>query len=100
MRELYVYYRVREADAAAAQRDIESLHAELRRGYAGLEARLLRRPESSDGLQTWMAIYARPTHPQGVDESVQADIEARAGQRAVHVDGPRHVEVFVGLPQA
>jgi len=99
MRELYVYYRVREAEAAAAQRDIESLQAELRAGHVGLDARLLRRPDASNGLQTWMEIYARPTDPLGVDEKLQAEIEARAVNRGKHLEGPRHVEVFVDVPK-
>jgi len=97
MRELFVYYRVPEAEAAAAQRDIESLQAELRGAHAGLEARLLRRPAASNGVQTWMEIYQRPGHALGIDESLQADIEARAARRARHFEGPRHVEVFVGM---
>jgi hypothetical protein len=100
MRELYVYYRVREAEAAAAQRDIESLQAELRAIHVGLDARLLRRPEANDGLLTWMEIYARPTDPRGVDEMLQAEIEARAVNHGKHLEWPRHVEVFVGLPKA
>ena len=100
MRELYVYYRVPEAAAAAAQRDIEALQAELRRVHAGLDARLLRRPDASNGLQTWMEIYARPTHPRGVDEALQAAIEARAEAHRRHLEGPRHVEVFIDLARA
>jgi len=97
MRELYVYYRVREADAAEAQRDIEQLHDELRAAHPGLQVRLLRRPHASDGLQTWMETYAQAGHPRGVDEALQADIERRAERYRAHVEGPRHVEVFVAL---
>ena len=91
---------MREADAAGAQRDIESLQAELRATHTGLGARLLRRPHASNGLQTWMEIYARPTDPRGVDEMLQAEIEARAVNHGKHLEGPRHVEVFVGLSKA
>ena len=95
MRELYVYYRVRTADAAAARRDIEALQEGLRATHAGLEARLLRRPQASDGLETWMEVYARPSDAAGVSEALQADIEARAAGCRTHLEGPRHVEVFV-----
>jgi hypothetical protein len=97
MRELYIYYRVRESAAAAARRDVAALQAALRAAHPGLEARLLHRPESSAGLQTWMEIYARPAQPGGVSVEVQADIEARAAQHATHLEGTRHVEVFVGV---
>ena len=100
MRELYVYYRVREADAAAAQRDIERLHDELRAAHAGLQVRLLRRPNASDGLQTWMETYARPADPRGVDETLQADIERCAERHRAHLEGPRHVEVFVAITRS
>jgi len=97
MRELFVYYRVPEAKAVAAQRGIEALQAELRAAHAGLEARLLRRPEASNGVQTWMEIYRRPGHALGIDEVLQTDIEARAARHAPHFEGVRHVEVFVGM---
>ena len=93
MRELYVYYRVPDDAAAAAAREVAAVQDELRAAWPGLEARLLRRPDSSGGQQTWMETYARA--PAGVDAAVQADIEARAARLLTHVAGPRHVEVFL-----
>jgi hypothetical protein len=93
MRELYVYYRVPNDAAAAATREVAALHDEVRAAWPGLEARLLRRPESSAGQQTWMEIYVRA--PAGVDAAVQGDIEARAARLLTHLSGPRHIEVFL-----
>lgn len=97
MRELYVYYRVRAADAALAAVEVEALHAALRAAIPGLVARLLRRPDESGERQTWMETYAFDAARQaaGVDASMQARIEAEAARRLTRIDGPRHVEVFL-----
>ena len=97
MRELFVYYRVATADAAAAQAQVQALHAQLRGIDPGLDARLLRRPDEADGQQTWMETYALDAGegPAGVGPELQAEIEARAGRLLTLIDGPRHVEVFV-----
>ena len=41
MRELFVYYRVDAANAAAARRAVLAMHDRLRGVHPGLEARLL-----------------------------------------------------------
>ena len=56
MRELFVYYRVRSAQASAALAAVQALQAALRDEVPGLAARVLRRPAEADGLQTWMEI--------------------------------------------
>ena len=59
MRELYVYYRVREADAVAAEADAKRLQSVLRSKNAGLLTRLLRRPVASDGRSTVSVNHVR-----------------------------------------
>ncbi len=79
---LYVYYRVPEADAA------EALAAFRAARGASDEPRLMRRPDATQGLQTWMEVY----------DSAAGEAEARiAAAMAVWVSGERHREHFVPL---
>jgi ATP-dependent helicase YprA (DUF1998 family) len=96
-RELYVYYRVPEAAADLASREVAELHAALRAAYPGLVARLLRRPEASARLQTWMETYALEAGAVdgGVDAALQAEIEDQASRLLTCIEGARHVEVFL-----
>ena len=97
MRELYVYYRVRAAESAVAEAEVLGLQAELRAQTPGLRARLLKRPDEQDGHQTWMEIYSMESavDVDGVSARLQAAIAARAAERLTHIDGSRHVEVFL-----
>ncbi|MBC8058426.1 MAG: DUF4936 family protein [Rhizobiales bacterium] len=97
MRELFVYYRVREVDAAAARTAAQQMQATLRARHSGLTARLLMRPETRDGEQTWMETYAvdAVAAVDGVGQSLQSAIEAEAGALQPFLAGPRHTEVFV-----
>ena len=97
MRELYVYYRVRAAESAAAEAEVRGLQTELRAATPGLQTRLLRRPGEQDGRQTWMEIYSMESAVDvgGVSARLEATIEASAAERLTHIDGSRHVEVFV-----
>ena len=63
--ELYVYYRLDPADAAAAQREIEQAQAALRRARPGLHTRLLQRPPQPGTALTWMEIYRHPAGLSG-----------------------------------
>lgn len=92
--ELYCYYRVPEHAAAEAQAEVESAHAALRTTLPGLQTRLLRRPETKDGLQTWMEIYR---HPHGLDATQLAHIQREMAHRPAARTGPRHDELFVML---
>jgi hypothetical protein len=92
MRELFIYYRVRDADAHAAQAAVSQLHAQLHGTYPRLNARLLRRPAEENGSQTWMETYASP---DGISDAMQTRIESEALMLAPLIDGPRHTEVFV-----
>lgn len=92
LRSLFIYYRIASADAAAARAVVEAMQDTLRERHAGLQAALWRRPQEKDGMQTWMETY---THPEGVNEAIEADIAAAALALSPRVQGPRHVEVFV-----
>ena len=87
MNSLYVYYRVREDNAARLAPMVRAMQA----GITG--AQVLRRPHSKDGLQTWMEVY--PDAPTDFDVTLAAAVES-AGLTAL-IEGPRHVETFVDL---
>jgi hypothetical protein len=90
MLDLYVYYKVSDADAARLAPLVRTMQASL---SACTGARLLRRPGSPDGLQTWMEVYP------AVSERFAAELDlavARAGLAPL-LAGSRHAEVFVEL---
>lgn len=91
-RELFVYYRIADADEAAAADALRHMQEDLVRSHPGLLTRRLRRPGSSDGLQTWMETYALPG--PGVDAVVEADIASAARALEPWTRGARHIEVF------
>ena len=95
MRELFVYYRVRPADAVEALAAVRRLHAQLRSDRPGLCARLLRRTDDDHELQTWMETYATDPPHDGISAEWQADIEASARVLAPFIQGTRHTEVFI-----
>jgi hypothetical protein len=89
MIDLYVYYKVREADASALAPRVRAMQAAL-----GIATQLMRRPESKDGMQTWMEVYP------GVDAAFQARLDEAAAQAGLSalIAGPRRAEVFIDLP--
>jgi hypothetical protein len=89
MIDLYVYYKVREQDAAALAPRVRALQAGI-----GVPAQLKRRPEVRDGLQTWMEVYP------GVDDAFPARLEHAARGAGVEelIAGPRRAEIFMDLP--
>ena len=97
MRELFIYYRVCCIDAPAARAAVLASLQQLRGQHPGLRARLLRRPEETDGHQTWMETYATdPLQlPAGITAALQADIESSAQSMSHFVQGSRHTEVFI-----
>lgn len=90
MIDLYVYYKVAEGRAARLEPLVRAMQARLA-GELGVTGQLKRRPESRDGLQTWMEVYA------GVGEQFapQLDAAAAAAGLAELIEGPRRAEVFV-----
>ena len=99
MRELFVYYKVRDADAEAARRVARTMQDALRRTHSGLVARLLTRAGEGDGLQTLMEIYSL-AGAAGIDPGLEAEIERQATSWTALVAGPRHVEAFDSLPSS
>lgn len=93
MRELFVWYRVAEAQADPARRAVLAMQASLRAEVPGLEARLLTRNGPLSPVQTWMESYALRSSGQGVDEALEATIAARA-MSLTSMDGERHSEAF------
>jgi hypothetical protein len=100
MMDLYVYYKVREQDAAALAPRVRAMQAALAREGAAVQPnfqlnfQLKRRPETRDGMQTWMEVY--PV----VDGAFLARLDDAAAQAGLAglIAGPRRAEVFVDLP--
>ncbi|MDC8756970.1 DUF4936 family protein [Janthinobacterium fluminis] len=92
MTDLYIYYQVREENAAALRDIITALQTRLGAQH-GVAAQLKRRPESKDGLQTWMEIYTATTAGFGAS----LDAAVRAAGVAELTAGARHSEVFTDL---
>jgi Domain of unknown function (DUF4936) len=96
MPELFIYYRVDLADSATLRRTVMAYQADLRAQFPWLHARLLRRPQATDGQETWMETYsADPAlNSAGITASVVTQIEQAAAVLAPLLRGARHVEVF------
>ena len=93
MTELFIYYRVKADRAETLLRQAQAMQQRLRYHHPRLSARVLRRPEASDGLHTWMEIYA--CDPAEAGAPPLAAIEAEAACLAELIDGARHVETFI-----
>jgi len=91
MIDLYVYYKVREEDAAGLAPRVRALQAALA-GAHGVAPQLKRRPGASDRVQTWMEVYP------AVDAAFEAALAAAATAAGLDAAGPRHTEVFMELP--
>ncbi|WP_137176186.1 DUF4936 family protein [Massilia sp. HP4] len=93
MRDFYVYYKVRNEDAAALAPLVHAMQHRLAQD-AGVLVQLKRRPEDKDGLQTWMEVYP------GVPGGFEAMLAQAAGAAGIdhHLAGPRRLEIFTDLP--
>jgi hypothetical protein len=89
MIDLYVYYKVREGDAAALAPRVRALQDSV-----GVPSQLKRRPDVRDSLQTWMEVYP------GVDDAFPARLDAAARGAGLDalIEGPRRAEIFMDLP--
>ena len=92
MIDLYVYYKVREQDAAALAPRVRALQAALAHAH-GVAPQLKCRPEMRDGLQTWMEVYP------ATNDAFGAALDAAARQAGLDglIAGPRRTEVFMDL---
>jgi len=90
--ELFIYYRAEPARVEAVAGAVQQMQAQLCDAHPGLQARLLRRPDVRDGLQTWMEIYRLPEGTSPV--ALAAAIERAAESLQAQLTGRRHVEHF------
>jgi hypothetical protein len=91
--QVFVYYRIRAADAATAIAAVVAFQASLHAAIPGLTGRLSRRLDDGSDLVTLMETYV---HADGLTADWQRDIERRAKEQlAAWIVGERHVEVFV-----
>lgn len=90
---VFVYYKVEAAQAAVMRDRVNLMHRTLIQKHPALQTQLLLRVDAHPH-QTWMEVYQ---HPQGVDESMQNDIEKAALAMKAETCGQlgeRHTEVF------
>lgn len=94
--ELYVYYRV--TDAQAALQTVNRFQQRLREQHPGLVTRVLRRSrERRDGV-TLMEIYAFDDgRSVGLDPALHSRIEEAAAALTPLLSSPRQTEVFDAL---
>lgn len=93
MVDLYVYYKVRDADTARLAPLVHAMQARLAAAQ-GVSVQLKRRPAGNDGVQTWMEVY--PAVPSGFDAALAGAV-IDAGIEPL-LAGPRRTEVFTDLP--
>jgi hypothetical protein len=90
--DLYIYYKVKDADAASLQAAIVPMQATLAQRH-GVAGQLKRRQDGKDGVQTWMEVY--PSAPEGFTAALDAAVH-QAGLFA-WTSGLRHTEVFLDV---
>jgi hypothetical protein len=97
VRELFVWYRVRDDRIAEARAAVQAMQGALAVRWPGLHARLLTRDDAGGG-QTWMETYSRDADAAGESDGIDAGIEqaiaTAARSLADLLDGARHVEAF------
>ena len=92
MMDLYVYYQVRSDIAERVMPHVLAMQLELESAH-GVRAKLKRRPEEKDGLQTWMEVY------EAVPQDFLGALEHAAINAYLPIEGRRHVEIFVDIPE-
>jgi hypothetical protein len=90
--DLYIYYKVKDADAASLRTAVAAMQATLAQRH-GVDGQLKRRPEGKDGVQTWMEVY--PSAPEAFSAALD-EAAAQAGLSA-WIAGERHTEVFMDV---
>jgi hypothetical protein len=91
MTDLYVYYKVRAELADALLPLVRAMQAGLSAAH-GVSGRLKRRPETREGLQTWMEVYPDVA---GEFEAILGRAAQDAGLAALA--GTRQTEVFMDM---
>jgi len=90
--DLYIYYKVKDADAASLQAALSAMQATLAQRH-GVAGQLKRRPESKDGVQTWMEVY------QAAPEGFAAVLDSAVHEAGAlnWIAGLRHTEAFTDV---
>jgi hypothetical protein len=90
--DFYIYYKVRAEHADELELRLRMMQAEL--GLAtGTYGDIKRRPETRDGLQTWMECYLATG--TGFDAALAAAVQDASLSELIA--GDRHIEVFVDV---
>jgi hypothetical protein len=92
MADLYIYYRVRDEQAPQLAPRVRAMQAALAASHS-VAGQLKRRPQSTDGLQTWMEIY--PATASGFEAALA--LAVREAALSDWIEGQRHTEVFTDL---
>lgn len=93
MIDVYVYYRVRDENAAQLRARVWAMQAGLAARFSVI-ASLKRRSDEPPGVQTWMEIYGAA--PEGFLPALHDAVR----QAQLPIEGERHVETFVDIPCA
>ncbi len=90
--DLYIYYKVKDSDVASLLAALVPMQAALAQRH-GVACQLKRRPETKEGLQTWMEVYP------SVPEAFAAALHEAVAQAGVdqYTTGLRHTEVFTDV---
>lgn len=88
----YVYYKVRTEHGAQLTERVARMQRRLRE-QAGVACALKRRPQSKDGLDTWMEVYAAT--PQDFEQTLARELLTAQVQELI--DGERRVEHFLDV---
>ena len=93
MPHLYVYYKVRAADAVRLAARVRRMQDTLVNRIAG-RVLLRRKLAESDAFETWMEIY------ENVEPDFEAELEKAVDKAALAnlIHGARHIERFTDFP--
>ena len=90
--DIYVYYRVPLANASLLQQRLQAMQHSLAERHL-IACSLKRRPESSEGCQTWMEVYL-----QVPEDFARVLANAVASHDLTPlIAGERHLETFVDI---
>lgn len=90
--DLYIYYRVRTADADAFRQKATAMQNMLKQQCA-VDTALKRRPDEQNDMHTWMEVYLA-TAP---DFEVKLEQAVAESGLLSFIEGRRHTEQFVDL---